>query len=403
MTYRELLELYKTGKLEEEKRKEIEADIERQDAIGEYLFSEGDIPDLEEFVDGSSGTQGEENGEEQEMLKMIRQSIRRAFVKMGISVGAVVLAIVLFVLFLLPGIVDLFYYQPDKIVVKSTEYSSREVDRMSLDMAVYTELFIPQYVRNYVESSSRGYGDYDICIIQNSTYNERFTNVSGKIEKGKLTLYDTNALKTPAGNVFLCDDNSPSRYVYGENEEYAGAAGTKEQAYNRIDELNDNEMYVCYVTLDSILDYEDFKQFIYKNELDGFSVWCLPAIYGDAGLYTMDDVGFEISYSGSCVEWEREKYPNLLLWDTEIEDAYKNEEIIKQHFTSLLKYLKDQKKFRKMMEVQYEDEDFDNAVEAIEKNGIKIRGFSCIAFGKDDLLKLRDIDGVAYIYTEPLR
>ena len=35
MTYRELLKLYKQGKLEESTRKKIEAEIEKQDAISE--------------------------------------------------------------------------------------------------------------------------------------------------------------------------------------------------------------------------------------------------------------------------------------------------------------------------------------------------------------------------------
>ena len=39
MTYRELLELYKTGELELEQRKKVEKDIERQEAISDYLMS----------------------------------------------------------------------------------------------------------------------------------------------------------------------------------------------------------------------------------------------------------------------------------------------------------------------------------------------------------------------------
>ena len=38
MTYRELLELYKTGELELEQRKKVEKDIERQEAISDYLY-----------------------------------------------------------------------------------------------------------------------------------------------------------------------------------------------------------------------------------------------------------------------------------------------------------------------------------------------------------------------------
>ena len=38
MNYRELLQKYKAGELPEEQRKQVRQDIEKQDAISEYLF-----------------------------------------------------------------------------------------------------------------------------------------------------------------------------------------------------------------------------------------------------------------------------------------------------------------------------------------------------------------------------
>lgn len=46
MTYRELIELYKAGELELEQQKKIEQDIERQEAIGDYLYEKEEIPEL---------------------------------------------------------------------------------------------------------------------------------------------------------------------------------------------------------------------------------------------------------------------------------------------------------------------------------------------------------------------
>ena len=45
MTYRELIELYKAGELELEQQKKIEQDIERQEAIGDYLYEKEEIPE----------------------------------------------------------------------------------------------------------------------------------------------------------------------------------------------------------------------------------------------------------------------------------------------------------------------------------------------------------------------
>ena len=51
MTYRELLELYKTGELELEQRKKVEKDIERQEAISDYLYEQEDIPELNDIFE----------------------------------------------------------------------------------------------------------------------------------------------------------------------------------------------------------------------------------------------------------------------------------------------------------------------------------------------------------------
>ena len=45
MKYKELIELYKSGRLSEEERKKIEEDIEKQEAISEYLYPDEEIND----------------------------------------------------------------------------------------------------------------------------------------------------------------------------------------------------------------------------------------------------------------------------------------------------------------------------------------------------------------------
>lgn len=53
MTYRELLERYQAGQLDEETRRRVESDIQRQEAIGDYLFETGgDLPDLPPAPEG---------------------------------------------------------------------------------------------------------------------------------------------------------------------------------------------------------------------------------------------------------------------------------------------------------------------------------------------------------------
>ena len=63
MTYRELLELYKTGELELEQRKKVEKDIERQEAISDYLYEQEDIPELNDiFEEKAAAEKNNKNG-----------------------------------------------------------------------------------------------------------------------------------------------------------------------------------------------------------------------------------------------------------------------------------------------------------------------------------------------------
>ena len=121
MTYRELLELYKAGELELEQRKRIEKDIEKQEAISDYLYEQEGIPGLEDvfkeeqnssvFADGRQTETGKEKAEadaqeqkargqrgknkdrrstkeediDTEFITMINRSIRRAFRRLAFS------------------------------------------------------------------------------------------------------------------------------------------------------------------------------------------------------------------------------------------------------------------------------------------------------------------------------
>jgi len=74
MKYHELLELYKKKELSEEQREMVEQDIERYEAISEYLFEKE-----EENILQDSGEIQYESGmqltKKEKMLQMISQSV----------------------------------------------------------------------------------------------------------------------------------------------------------------------------------------------------------------------------------------------------------------------------------------------------------------------------------------
>ncbi len=418
MTYRELLHLYKQGKLEEEKKRQVEADIEKQDAISEYLFEQEEIPGLADLpADVNIEKEEKKELREDRFVQMMQRSIRRAFIKMGMIVGVVVLAAVLFVVLALPNVVSLFYYDPGKTVVGNT-------NQMSLDMAVYSELFLPLNHRDYVSVDSRGYGNYDICIYQNISYTDTFTNVSGKIEKGKLVLYDTSTLQKPTGNLFewfqqqgdLTQPLTEKMQETSGNENLVGGiAGTPEEAAEKLHQLDDHDDYIAYVTLNQMLPYEDFYKFVNGYE-DLYAEWCAiqtndnmnDGVIDQNGVFQTDNIGFHVSMgSSTSVEWDHDKYPYLKLWenaafeeDREGEYETDSEAFMKQHFISMLRYMQDQEAFCKLMEE--EPEYFGEAADYIEENGLTVYGFVTIA-DKETLLKLNEDEEVYTIAARNLK
>ncbi len=405
MTYRELIQLYKTGKLEEVQRQQVEADIERQEAISEYLFDAEEIPELKDLtVFGQMGEMPDEGvakiaktseeTEEDRFVKMIRASIRKAFVKMGFCVGTVLLCAILFILFALPGIVDAFYYQPDKIAAEG-EYST--TNQMSLDFSVYSELFLPGKYRNNVVVNRRGYGEYDINIIQNASFTGAFYNVAGKVERGELHLYDVNLLTRPTGNAF-------DRKKAGLESNYVGmgAAGPWQQAYERLQTLDEREYVTAYVTLPKVLTYAEFMDWYDAIEVETNGVWCAVPMMTEDGYEMFEIIGFDCGASGVCINFDRENYPYLSLLDAGM-DAFpeNNPEIMQTHFVSMLRYMADQKIFCEMMGADEYYVEWEKFAENVETYGLHVYGFVTTA-KPDALSELMEAED-CYVYTSPLQ
>ena len=112
MRYRELLELYRKKELGEQERERVEQDIEKHEAISEYLFEREESDTLNFGEDASRREDADpvqkrkEDAGGDEFTKRVNRAIRRAFLKMGAAVCAVTLVIVLLILFVLPGVVS---------------------------------------------------------------------------------------------------------------------------------------------------------------------------------------------------------------------------------------------------------------------------------------------------------
>lgn len=378
MTFREMIRLYQEGALEDKQAEMVSGEIEKHEAISDYLYEASQIPNLDAF-DGVMADDAD-GQDAKDFSKLVRKTIRCAFVKMGIIVGSAILAIVLAVIFLLPDLVSRFYYNPNEVV--GTSSYGIETNRMSLDLAVYSELFLPEKYRDTVIAEEQGYGKYSITIPQAISYNGSYSTVAGVLERNKLTLYSPDLLQGFPVNAFILPEDVYWSYSG------VGAAGLVEDAFASLQELDDDEVYTAYFSLDALTDYES----VYEQV---GTAWY--AVYNEAGYCA----GFWSSASGSLFSWDREKYPLLSTLDSEgsneeIETNQANGDAMHTHFMSMLRYMQDHPETLKMF--GNEDPQLNEAIRYVEENGLQIYGFVVIA-DKDTILELAEADNIAYVYT----
>jgi len=398
MTYKELLNLYKNGQLSDEQKKAVKADIEKQEAISEFLFENDEIPELEDSCLKAEIAQSDNDFDEKRFQKMIKKSIRKAFLKLGVGVGVIVLALVIVASTVMPNIVDAMYYDPTKIV--GTTEEGNNTSQLSVDTMVYTELFTPGYYRNKAYASHKGYGKYDVEIFQNFTINGQINNVYGRIDKNTLTLFSDSVFKLPAQNVFTPDNISG---VVGHGG--AGAAGNQESALRKLSELDETDYYVAYVTFDKVMSYDEFVAWSKDNDI--YPHWGAVCRKQDEKTYIADRVlGFNYFAFGGGHAYDRKKYPYLDYGDvikSVDSDGLKlaSSDVIQKHVTSMLSYAIDNDTFFEMAGCPISESELMMYIESIEDYGLFTYGFAMVA-QKDEILKISKNENVSYICTAPL-
>ena len=416
MKYHELLELYKKKELGEEQREMVERDLERHEAISEYLFEKEEADILQGSAEMAEGSERQSAGKgknaEDDFTKRVNRAIRRAFLKMGVAVCAVTLIVVLLILFVLPNIVSNFYYDPGRIVSENNYGGT--TNQMSLDLAVYTELALPGTYRDDVQVEDRGYGNYDITIYQSVSRSGEFRHVAGRIEKNKLRLYDINLFNHLSANNFgWFQMNMDRKDTLTEQLEkgvgsFAYTPESKEQSAEYLEELDDNKLYLACVTLDKILSYDEFIRFTEKYSEQMSDIWCVPRTAEDSHMPIgrPANLGFYIQLGqSSMLEWDREKYPDLILWAfddpsewDEAEEKIKDGTFAAEHFAVMLDYMSEQDEFLGMMR-QQAGGTYAEAADYVRENGLQVYGFACVA-NKETLLELNAEEEVFGIRTE---
>lgn len=443
MTYREKLQKYKSRELSERENQELAADIEKQEAISEYLTEQ-----LEEEMGLACEEAGDykeedqkrkELSQEKEFETYVKKSIRRSFRKMALAVCGILLAVVLFIQFGLSPLISKFYYDPSKVIRVSYDGGESEVlsNQMSRDLAVYSELKLPGKRRDSVNAVPLGYGTYNIVLNQTVVYGGmRRYGIGGQIKRGRLELYDPDYLTCPFNNIFanygLEADSGLSYEEQMEKQKEEGYStwyyGDLETGRQQIEDLEEHKKYRAYVTLKKTMDFSQMNALIKRMHTGGMTgaaeLWQGVCV-GNSNTSALPLLGYNYEAMLSrevLTKEEAARYPELSLavidkegnMDWEATDAKREDEaVMKKHFQSMLQYLADRPQFMQMMgEAQMEfrgkeglemiQRNYSAYMDYVEKNGLTYYGLVCIADkeGMEKMLEDKDILAVVAMETE---
>lgn len=419
MKFRELLNLYKKDQLPEKEKPIVEEEIDKFEALSDYVYSEVKNEDLSldsdlksnnkdtlSEGDASTSEARTSTSTEEDFTRNIQRQIRKAFMKMGVIVLIAILIILLFVQLVLPPIVSSFYYNPAKIVnLHVDEDPDYNISKMALDFRVFSDLTMPMENRTAVLATPKGYGKYDLSFTWTwqSSYDKEKPSVSGQLVRDNLTLSIPDFIK-PSYSRFTYTDNVSTHEELEDGttivipQEQELAEEMKYFVEEDLKAIDDDKMLKVAISFKEPISFNQAKKI--EDKYDLAQTWYAVATSdkGEEGSSNCD-FGFALAHGGYFPIEENAKYPHLF------NDIDTNADAVNQHFISMLKYMSEQKDFFSMLEKSgfslshiglYED-----AYKYVKKNGVNIYG--CAAFvDKKTILKMIENDDAYLVrFMEP--
>ena len=370
MTYREKLELYSQGKLDEQQRIEIEKELEKQEALADYLFEHQAPPGMEDLFDGTPAFGGSEeepsevNDDSEAIARQINSSIRKAFIKTGTIAAIAAIALTLLVVFAMPHIVSAFYYNPGKVV--ETDSDGNEITQLGRDMGVYAEMSLPELGTDITAGTdSYGYGNYSYYMdagfsIGDNEYRSIDNVYTGNIKRNSFVCYNYEEL-----NKYQKDS-----YLYLTYD-------LDDDAKKSVSKMKADDLYYAYVALDKEIPYEKFYADYVNNDEYGTNaswVWC------------------GVKVSDEYVGHDREGF---YARTNDGSGDYASEKKARKHFLDLVQYFSDNDKFMSLYN-HLEPVQAGGEKEYISENGMNIYGFIYVS-DKEHIERVANADGVKQV------
>lgn len=362
MTFRELLEKYKNHTATPEERKQVETELEKYNALTEYL--------LEQDVD----MEGEDLAGQQEELQRIDRSMKKRGRRI-IAIAVVIACVVMGTLTAFqPAISKVIWYDPTEQDLQQFSYD------ISCHLAVLAELTMPEVQMESVTITEQGWGKYDLQVQQREWSSGKYVWEDGTVTRGKIEL-KSNVYQYSAINAF-----SRGTAEFGNSVMTEGA-----EAKASLADLPEYMQMEAYVSLGKDWTMEELADFAAKQE--GYLGW--------VGVRTSPEerqflplMGFDANGSGYIWENVDVAYP---FYELSMHEDVPLAEAWEKHFLALLQYSIDQGDFYARLN---QSNDHGNACQMVQeyvtKNGVKTYGFLYYGTPAEmrKLLENEDVEGI---------
>jgi hypothetical protein len=402
MNYKDLFHRYKKGLVNDEEKLIIEQEIERYEAVEEFLSEEMD----EEIADATNVSSFEHEEETNKLKKSVNNRLRK------VVLTSVLIVVVLYIgiFYVVSAVVDRVYYDPT--AATQSEKQEYQSPNFYYDMQAYVSLNMPGYSSNsFTFQEPKGFGKYEVSYSLRNLFAEKEQRYFANLSRGKLT--------SALDGIFSRENRFDiwegfEKIKRGFPEDDSEAATTlrdkyiqqkNEKTFRFLNELNPLSYISMSIVFDGDLTMEELNNLREEHPSLAFK-W--------VGIRTMEPgtswsetqpmhlIGFNPNFNAEPSSNRRpdpEKYPLFYLLDM-IDDSGLSKkdypEAISEaygiHFKSRLEYLKNQEDFVNMFDYNYYKTDFyENALNYIDKHGVKTYGVLVFGTAEEFLNRMDEI------------
>jgi hypothetical protein len=371
MSFKATLEKYKTGTATAAEKRAVEEEIEKSEAISEYLSGQimDSIPNAPIGVDLPEASK---------IRGQVNRKLRGAIALAALAFIAIACAALVIVF----PIVNSTFYNPLKGA--KNEIGGKNWGQMSIDMSVFSELHLKGFETPFVYAESFGFGKYDLTVYQYDTFrNYAETQYRSWIVRGKLDRSSLgDALSRGLGFYWIY-----GQYTDDEQLEEIGKVSAHE-----LSRLPESAQVKAYLFFSAPLGLEELAAFVKESQARVLwtGIKCSSEESFWDGKFGFSPLGKRTPLAQSA--YSQEQFPILELDESapsggvDIVDYSKlSASAYEIHFQSMLDYMASREEFLEVMGIRY---DYKGALSYVRKNGMLCHG-ALVAGSRDE------VDGLA--------